>query len=87
MVGGAVDHLVLIANYGGILLAFGGTAYLIMVVITTVKATRRLLRYESWHLLHLLGYLGVGLALPSRPRTQRTAVLAGAGVGITPCGR
>jgi predicted ferric reductase len=54
----------LITNYGGILLAFGGTACLIMVVITSVKAARRRLRYESWHLLHLYGYLGVGLALP-----------------------
>ncbi|HKN43116.1 MAG TPA: ferric reductase-like transmembrane domain-containing protein, partial [Propionibacteriaceae bacterium] len=43
----------LITSYGGILLAFGGTACLIMVVITSVKAARRRLRYESWHLLHL----------------------------------
>ena len=35
-----------------------------MVVITSVKAARRRLRYESWHLLHLYAYLGVGLALP-----------------------
>jgi DMSO/TMAO reductase YedYZ heme-binding membrane subunit len=54
----------LITAYGGILLAVAGTACLIMVVITSVKAARRRLRYESWHLLHLNGYLGVGLALP-----------------------
>ncbi len=54
----------LITNYGGMLLAVGGTACLIMVVITSVKAARRRLRYESWHLLHLYAYLGVGLALP-----------------------
>jgi predicted ferric reductase len=54
----------LITSYGGILLAVAGTACLIMVVITSVKAARRRLRYESWHLLHLYGYLGVGLALP-----------------------
>ena len=35
-----------------------------MVVVTSVKAARRRLRYESWHLLHLYAYLGVGLALP-----------------------
>jgi ferredoxin-NADP reductase len=29
-----------------------------------VRAARRRLRYESWHLLHLYAYLGVGLALP-----------------------
>jgi predicted ferric reductase len=54
----------LIIDYGGILLAVAGTACLIIVVITSVKAARRRLRYESWHLLHLYGYLGVGLALP-----------------------
>ena len=35
-----------------------------MVVVTSIKAARRRLRYESWHLLHLYAYLGVGLALP-----------------------
>ncbi len=35
-----------------------------MVVVTSVRAARRRLRYESWHLLHLYAYLGVGLALP-----------------------
>ena len=54
----------LITNFGGILLAFAGTACLVMVVITSIKAARRRLRYESWHLLHLYGYLGAGLALP-----------------------
>ena len=46
------------------LLAVAGTACLVMVVVTSVKAARRRLRYESWHLLHLYAYLGVGLALP-----------------------
>ncbi len=41
-----------------------GTACLVMVVVTSVKAARRRLRYESWHLMHLYAYLGVGLALP-----------------------
>ena len=47
------------------LLATGGTVCLVlMVVVTSIKAARRRLRYESWHLLHLYAYLGVGLALP-----------------------
>jgi predicted ferric reductase len=54
----------LITAYGGVLLAVAGTACLVMVVVTSVKAARRRLRYESWHLIHLYGYLGVGLALP-----------------------
>jgi predicted ferric reductase len=54
----------LVTAYGGVLLAVAGTGCLVMVVVTSVKAARRRLRYESWHLIHLYGYLGVGLALP-----------------------
>jgi predicted ferric reductase len=54
----------MILTYPGMLLATAGTALLIMVVVTSIKAARRRLRYESWHLLHLYAYLGVGLALP-----------------------
>ncbi|HEY3002645.1 MAG TPA: ferredoxin reductase family protein, partial [Kribbellaceae bacterium] len=54
----------LTTNYPAMLLAVAGTACLVMVVVTSVKAARRRLRYESWHLLHLYGYLGAGLALP-----------------------
>ncbi|MGN6253288.1 MAG: ferredoxin reductase family protein [Marmoricola sp.] len=48
----------------GMLLADAGTACLFLVVVTSVRAARRRLRYESWHLMHLYAYLGVGLALP-----------------------
>lgn len=48
----------------GMLLAVAGTLCLFMVVFTSIKSARRRLRYESWHLLHLYSYLGVGLALP-----------------------
>lgn len=51
-------------NYPGMLLAVAGTACLVLVVVTSVRVARSRLRYESWHLLHLYGYLGVGLALP-----------------------
>ena len=51
-------------HYPGMLLAMGGTLCLILTVATSVKAARKRLRYESWHLLHLYAYLGVGLALP-----------------------
>ncbi|GAA4991027.1 ferredoxin reductase family protein [Kineococcus glutinatus] len=46
------------------LLAVLGTACLVAVVVTSTRAARRKLRYESWHLVHLWAYLGVGLALP-----------------------
>jgi len=54
----------LTVDYPGMLLATAGTGCLVMVVMTSVRAARRKLRYESWHLLHLYAYLGVGLALP-----------------------
>jgi predicted ferric reductase len=54
----------LLVGYRGILLATGGTGCLLLVVTTSIKAARRRLRYESWHLLHLYAYLGAGLALP-----------------------
>ncbi len=53
-----------VVNYPGMLLAFAGTAALVMVVVTSVRRARRRLRYESWHLIHLYGYLGAGLVLP-----------------------
>jgi predicted ferric reductase len=59
--GTIVDFVV---NYPGMLLAFAGTAALVGVSITSIKMARARLRYESWHLLHLYAYLGVGLALP-----------------------
>lgn len=61
----------LLINYGGMLLALGGTVSLVMVVVTSVKAARRKLKYESWHLIHLYAYLGVGLALPHQLWTGR----------------
>ena len=51
-------------TYPGMLLAAAGTACLVLVVVTSIRAARSRLRYESWHLLHLYAYLGVGLALP-----------------------
>jgi predicted ferric reductase len=51
-------------NDPGMLLAVAGTLCLVMVVVTSIRAARRKLRHESWHLLHLYAYLGVGLALP-----------------------
>jgi len=59
--GTIVDFVV---NYPGMLLALAGTVALVGVTITSIRAARARLRYESWHLLHLYAYLGVGLALP-----------------------
>jgi len=62
---GVLHQLVsLVLNSPGMLPATAGTLALVMVVVTSVRAARARLRYESWHLLHLYAYLGVGLALP-----------------------
>lgn len=54
----------LVVNYPGMLLATAATGLLVLVVLTSVRAARASIRYESWHLLHLYAYLGVGLAIP-----------------------
>src|SRR5689334_16299294 len=54
----------LVTDYPAMLLALAGTACLVLTAVTSIRAARAKLRYESWHLLHLYGYLGVGLALP-----------------------
>jgi predicted ferric reductase len=46
------------------LFATVGTLILVGVVVTSIRWARRRLRYESWHLLHLYSYLGMGLAMP-----------------------
>jgi predicted ferric reductase len=65
----------LITTYPGMLLAAAASVALIMVAVTSVRAARRRLRYESWHLLHLYAYLGVGLALPHQLWTGQDFVL------------
>jgi predicted ferric reductase len=60
----AVQFWRLVRDYPGVLLALAGTVALFAVAVLSVRAARRKLRYESWHLLHLYAYLGVGLAVP-----------------------
>ncbi|WP_040167656.1 ferredoxin reductase family protein [Microbacterium gorillae] len=58
------EFVSLTLTYPGMLIALAGTVAIIAVAITSMRAARRRLRYESWHLLHLYGYIGVGIALP-----------------------
>jgi predicted ferric reductase len=53
-----------VTSYGGMLLAVAATIALTLVAVTSVRLARRALRYESWHLLHLYAYAGVGLSIP-----------------------
>ena len=45
-------------------LAFLGLGLLIVVVITSLVAVRRRFSYEAWHLVHLLSYAAVLVAVP-----------------------
>ncbi|MCU1482899.1 MAG: oxidoreductase [Subtercola sp.] len=46
------------------ILAYLGLALLLLVVVTSVVAVRRHFAYEAWHLIHLLSYIAVLVALP-----------------------
>ncbi len=48
-----------------------------MVGVTSVRRARTALRYESWHLLHLYGYLGVGLSVRHQIWTGRDFTTSG----------
>ncbi len=45
-------------------LAFVGLGLLIVVVVTSLVAVRRRFSYEGWHLVHLLSYVAVLVAVP-----------------------
>lgn len=53
-----------VVDYPGMLLATAATGLLLLVAGTSIRRARAKLRYESWHLLHLYAYLGVGLSIP-----------------------
>jgi predicted ferric reductase len=59
-----LEFVDLVIQYPGMLMALAATVCLVLVVVTSVRRARARLRYESWHLLHLYGYLGAGLAVP-----------------------
>jgi predicted ferric reductase len=52
----------LITGYPGVITASAGLALLVAVVVTSIVAVRRRLRYETWYFVHLYAYLGVALA-------------------------
>jgi predicted ferric reductase len=49
----------LITSYPDVLMATVGLALLIAVGITSARAARRKLRYETWHFIHLYTYLAI----------------------------
>jgi predicted ferric reductase len=53
-----------VTTYPGILMASIATGSLVLVAVTSIRLARKRMQYESWHLLHLYAYLGVGLSIP-----------------------
>ncbi|MEO9151254.1 MAG: ferredoxin reductase family protein [Lapillicoccus sp.] len=51
------------------LVATIGTALIVLVVVTSMIDVRRWMPYETWHLIHLYAYLGMGLTLPHQLAT------------------
>jgi predicted ferric reductase len=47
-----------------VLLSIVGIALFVAVVWTSIVAVRKVLPYEGWHVVHLLSYVAVGLAIP-----------------------
>lgn len=60
---GLVEQLAtFLGTYAYVLLAAAGFALFVLVAVTSVRAARRRLAYETWHGLHLYAYLAVVLA-------------------------
>ena len=51
----------LITGYPDVLMATVGLGLLVAVGITSARAARRKLRYETWHFIHLYTYLAIAL--------------------------
>ena len=49
-------------NYPDVLMAMVGLSAIIAVAVTSIRAARKALRYETWWFVHLYAYLGVALA-------------------------
>ncbi|RFA06504.1 oxidoreductase [Subtercola boreus] len=56
-------------------LAYAGLGLLVFVVLSSVVAVRRRFSYEAWHVIHLLSYAAVLVAVPHQ--LSAGAVLAG----------
>jgi ferredoxin-NADP reductase len=51
----------LITSYPDVLMATVGLGLLVAVGVTSARAARRRLRYETWHFIHLYTYLAIAL--------------------------
>lgn len=58
------EFIKLVLTWPGMLMALVATVLFVMVVFTSIRAARKKLRYESWHLIHIYAYLGLVLTIP-----------------------
>jgi predicted ferric reductase len=54
------------------LVAAGGFVCFLAVAVSSVRAARKKLQYETWHFLHFYAYLGIALAVPHQIFTGGT---------------
>ncbi len=59
----------MLSSFYGMVAALAGTILLVLVVVTSVVAVRKRLRYELWYLIHLMAYLAIFLAWFHQTRT------------------
>ena len=52
----------LLTTYPYVLMAWAGTGFLILVAVESLRLARRRLSYETWHIIHLSGYLAIALS-------------------------
>ena len=58
----AIEAWTLITTYPYVLMATVATALLAMVAISSLRAVRRSMKWETWRFLHLYAYLAIALA-------------------------
>lgn len=51
-------------HYGELLLATVGLALMVLVVVSSIRAARRRLSYETWYLIHITSYLAILATIP-----------------------
>jgi predicted ferric reductase len=52
----------LLTTFPFVLMATAATALLVMVAVTSARAARKRLKYETWHFIHLYAYLAIVLS-------------------------
>lgn len=63
------EYLIMLNTIQDLLIASIALVLMIVVVITSIKISRKKLSYEAWYLVHLFGYGSVMLAIPHQINT------------------